>query len=85
MKAFEPNSMIVKFTVNGEQREVILEGPQVTLAELLRDKLDLTGTKESCRCAECGACTVLIDGHAQNSCIFLTVIHKTISFIIYVF
>lgn len=73
MKSFEKKSEIVRFTVNGEEREVILEGPQVTLAELIRDKLYLTGTKESCRCAECGACTVLVDGVPTLSCSTLAV------------
>ena len=73
MRSFEQKSQIVSFTVNGEKREVILDGPQVTLAELIRDKLDLTGTKESCRCAECGACTVLVDGKPTLSCSTLAV------------
>lgn len=73
MKTFVPESTILRFSVNGEKREAILEGPQVTLAELIRDKLDLTGTKESCRCAECGACTVLVDGKPTLSCSTLAV------------
>ncbi len=68
MRTFDKKSMIIELNVNGEKREAIIEGPQVTLAEVLRDKLDLTGTKESCRCAECGACTVLADGKPILSC-----------------
>lgn len=66
-------SEIISFKVDGEIREVIIEGPNVTLAELLRDKLDLTGTKEACRCGECGSCTVLVDGEPTLSCSTLAV------------
>lgn len=66
-------SEIVSFRVNGELRQVILESPSVTLAELLREKLDLTGTKEACRCGECGSCTVLVDGKPVLSCSTLAI------------
>ncbi len=59
---------IVKFSLNGESIEVEIE-PHLTLLQLLRDKLELTGTKEGCGMGECGACTVLLDGRAVNSCI----------------
>lgn len=66
-------SEIVELTVDGEVRRVFLENPAVTLAEVLRDKLDLTGTKEACRCGECGACTVLVDGEPVLSCSILAI------------
>lgn len=63
---------IVSLSVNGEHREVIID-PTVTLAEVLRDKLQLTGTKVSCGCGECGACTVLVDGKPVLSCSTLAI------------
>jgi carbon-monoxide dehydrogenase small subunit len=56
--------------INGEVHEVLTE-PQRTLLEVLRDDLGLTGTKENCLEAECGVCTVLLDGRAVNACILL--------------
>jgi carbon-monoxide dehydrogenase small subunit len=64
---------IVNFRVNGEVHQVILEDPSVTLADLLREKLHLTGTKEACRCGECGSCTVLVDGQPVLSCSTLAI------------
>ena len=60
---------ILNFTLNGEPIQVEIE-PHLTLLQLLREKLELTGTKESCGMGECGACTVLLDGKTVNSCIF---------------
>ena len=59
----------ISFILNGESTEVEIE-PHLTLLQLLRDKLELTGTKEGCGMGECGACTVLLDGKTVNSCIF---------------
>ncbi|MGZ3613071.1 MAG: (2Fe-2S)-binding protein [Thermodesulfobacteriota bacterium] len=59
---------IIKFRLNGESIEVEMES-HLTLLQLLRDKLELTGTKEGCGLGECGACTVLLDGKTVNSCI----------------
>ncbi len=58
----------ISFILNGETVEVEIE-PHLTLLQVLRDKLELTGTKEGCGMGECGACTVLLDGKAVNSCI----------------
>lgn len=61
---------VMRFIVNGRTYEVQIE-PRLTLLEILRDKLELTGTKLSCGIGSCGACTVLIDGKTVNSCLTL--------------
>ena len=61
---------IIGLTVNGEKREILVE-PNMTLLEVLRDKLGLTGTKRACDKGDCGACTVLLDGKPVNSCLIL--------------
>jgi carbon-monoxide dehydrogenase small subunit len=57
------------FTLNGEAMNAEVD-PQWTLLYLLREVLELTGTKEGCGYGECGACTVIIDGQAVNSCLY---------------
>ncbi len=57
------------FILNGEAVTTEVD-PQWTLLYLLREVLELTGTKEGCGYGECGACTVIIDGQAVNSCLF---------------
>lgn len=60
----------LSFIVNGVPVTIPVR-PHQRLIDVLRDTLGLTGTKEGCGEGECGACTVLIDGHALNSCLFL--------------
>ena len=60
---------IIGFILNGETVQAEVE-PSLTLLNMLRDNLGLSGTKEGCGMGDCGACTVLIDGAAVNSCIF---------------
>ncbi len=62
----------ITLNVNGENHRLEIE-PHWTLLYVLREKLDLVGTKEGCNAGDCGACTVLIDGKAINSCLFLAV------------
>ncbi|MET0386996.1 MAG: (2Fe-2S)-binding protein [Polyangiales bacterium] len=62
----------VRFTLNGAQVNVAVE-PRVSLLDLLRERLDLTGTKKGCNEGACGACTVLIDGQRMNACVTLAV------------
>ena len=59
-------------SVNGERHDVLVE-PHRTLLDVLRDDLGLTGTKTNCLAAECGVCTVLLDGAAVNACLVLAV------------
>jgi xanthine dehydrogenase YagT iron-sulfur-binding subunit len=61
----------ISLTVNGVRREIELDDPRVTLLDLLRERLDLTGTKKGCDRGQCGACTVLVDGRRINSCLAL--------------
>ena len=67
--------MNLSITVNGMRREVELDDPRVTLLDLLRERLDLTGTKKGCDRGQCGACTILVDGRRINSCLALAVSH----------
>ncbi|MBT5185346.1 MAG: (2Fe-2S)-binding protein [Kordiimonadaceae bacterium] len=62
---------LIKINVNGKERPVDVS-PNETLAQTLRNKLNLTGTKLGCDRGSCGACTVMIDGVTQNSCSILT-------------
>jgi aerobic-type carbon monoxide dehydrogenase small subunit (CoxS/CutS family) len=62
----------ITFSVNGESYSVQVQ-PHRTLLEVLRDDLALTGTKANCLDGECGACTVLVNGQAVNSCLYLAV------------
>ena len=62
----------ITVTVNGA-RERLDVGPNMTLLQMLREKLALTGTKNGCEAGECGACTVLVDGEPVNSCMMLAV------------
>lgn len=61
---------LIAVTVNGEYEQVEVPS-QMTLLQMLRDKLALTGTKNGCNAGECGSCTVLLDGEPVNSCMVL--------------
>ena len=67
-----PKKRIVSTTINGQQQEFLCE-PRQTLLEVLRDTLDMIGTKEGCSNGNCGACTVLLDGRPVDSCLVLAV------------
>jgi aerobic-type carbon monoxide dehydrogenase small subunit (CoxS/CutS family) len=63
---------VLGLTVNGQAHEVLVE-PRRTLADVLREDLELTGTHLGCEHGVCGACTVLVDGLAVRSCLMLAV------------
>src|SRR5258705_13245673 len=65
----------IRLTVNGEPRNFVLDDPRVTLLDLLRERLELTGTKKGCDRGQCGACTVIVDGRRINSCLALAISH----------
>src|SRR6516225_11204943 len=68
-------SLSITLTINGTRRTIELDDPRVTLLDLLRERLFLTGTKKGCDRGQCGACTVLLDGRRINSCLALAVSH----------
>ena len=60
----------IRFRLNGEQTEVAF-APHKTLLEVLREDLNLTGTKHGCELGECGTCAILVDGRSILSCLML--------------
>ncbi len=64
----EQHNITIHFKINGEKEQ--LEIPAgMTALELIRDRLELKGTKEGCGIGECGACTIIVDGRAVNACL----------------
>jgi xanthine dehydrogenase YagT iron-sulfur-binding subunit len=74
-EAQAPNKISVALVVNGTEKQFTV-APWTTLLDALRDHLDLTGTKKGCDHGQCGACTVIVDGHRINSCLTLAVMHE---------
>ncbi len=68
-------SLTTTLTINGVGYEAALEDPRVTVLDLLRERLHLTGTKKGCDRGQCGACTILLDGKRVNSCLALAISH----------
>ena len=66
----KPGKIVSRLTVNGEEHELLVP-PNLTLLEVLREKLELTGAKEGCGEGVCGSCTVLIAGKPVRSCLIL--------------
>jgi len=76
MQAIEDKNGVKRFVitlnVNGDSYTKVVKA-NMTLANFLRDELDLTGTKKGCELGDCGACTVLLDGKPIDSCMMLAV------------
>ena len=71
-RAIGPNAVPIALTINGKVEKLVVE-PRVVLADALRERIGLTGTKVVCGRGACGACTVLVNGRAECSCLLLAV------------
>ena len=69
-------SLILSLDINGQPRTVEIDDARITLLDLLRERLGLTGAKKGCDRGQCGACTVLADGHRINSCLALAAAYE---------
>lgn len=69
---YGPGKVAMEFTINGKKSKAMLE-PRVTLLDALRDSFDLTGAKRVCDKAECGACSVLVEGRLVYACTMLAI------------
>lgn len=76
----EGQTLPVRLKINGRTYDLALE-PWTSLLDVLRENLDLTGTKKGCDHGQCGACTVLADGRRINSCLTLAVMFDGVSII----
>ncbi|HXY02231.1 MAG TPA: (2Fe-2S)-binding protein [Terriglobales bacterium] len=72
VKVYGPGKVPIELTVNGEAHTLQVE-PRVTLLDALRDELEITGAKRVCDRAECGACTVIMEGKAVYACSVLAI------------
>jgi len=72
LRHYPPDGLPISLAVNGTRHEVHV-APAATLLTVLRERLKLTGSKEVCDRGACGACTVLVNGRAVNSCMMLAV------------
>jgi xanthine dehydrogenase YagT iron-sulfur-binding subunit len=64
-------SLSLTLNINGQPRTLDIDDPRITLLDLLRERLALTGAKKGCDRGQCGACTVLVDGRRMNACLAL--------------
>ena len=69
------STVTLNLQVNGQPRTLQLD-PRTTLLDMLREHLDLTGSKKGCDHGQCGACTVLVEGRRINACLSLAVMHE---------
>jgi len=67
-----PQRFVIELIVNGDPRTVVVK-PNTLLVNVLRDRLNLTGTKKGCELGDCGSCTVLLDGEPVDACLVLAV------------
>jgi xanthine dehydrogenase YagT iron-sulfur-binding subunit len=74
-KSLAPTEVDLKLRINGKEHALKID-PRVSLLDLLREQLHLTGSKKGCDHGQCGACTVLVNGRRINSCLSLAVVHE---------